>query len=162
MFQDITTKSKTALTDQKKLLTELEVKHKSSARLERQHHSEKIIAKNAVIKKLENEHLGRMNFMVTTCAQLVNDNVEAAADAAKSNAVASSTMEILSVRLEKLKANSEKIDSLRITLVSESRERYELAIENDLTSSKQDLEIQLQEMKDDYELKIRESTWQSG
>ena len=97
LFQDINTKSKTALTEQKKLLTELEVKHKSSARLERQHHSQKIVAKNAVIKKLEKEHQGRMNFMVTTCAQLVNDNVEAAADAAKSDAVASSAMEISSV-----------------------------------------------------------------
>ena len=60
--------------------------------------------------------------MVTTCAQLVNDNVEAAADAAKSDAVASSAMEISSVRLEKLKANSVKTrtnsrtwDDLQIT-----------------------------------------------
>lgn len=105
VFQDISSKSKAALTEQKKLLSELDVKHRSSARLENKTYSEKMIAKDTVIKNLGKEHQGRMKIMVTTCDQLVNNNVEFAADAAKSDVVASSVMELSSSRLEKLRAN---------------------------------------------------------
>ena len=86
-------KSKLKLKEKVDLLAELKTQSKSSARIEKREHSAQITAKNLAISKLEKEYQGRMNFMVITCAQLVDSHADASVDAFKSQSNASNVEE---------------------------------------------------------------------
>ena len=61
--------------------------------------------------------------------------------------------------MAKVRRGEDRIEELKDALCLESKERYELALDNQvLVQENQELEISIEELKDDYERRIRELT----
>lgn len=146
------TKSKRTIHAQKNELSVADVKAKSASREKRNEYSAKLQEKNASINRLEKEYGGSIDLLVTTCKQLVSGLAAAADDASQSNMTACGAKAVASQRLDKLRECQAEVTKLQDGLILESKERYRLALDNEV------LEMQMQELKDDYERRIRELT----
>ena len=101
---------------------------------------------------LEKEYGGNIDVLVDTCKQLISGFAAAGKDVSKSNMAAEDARATASRRLEQARECQEKISELQDRLILESQERYKLALDNEV------LKMTMQEMKDDYERRIRELT----
>jgi len=144
--------SKLRIQAQTKELSLISINSKSDAREKQKFYSAQVQEKNVSINALQKEYRGGIDVLVATCKQLVSGFAEAAQDVAKSNIAVEDAEATASRRLKKVRECQEKISELRDRLIFESKERCKLSLENEV------LEMKMQEMKNDYERRIRDLT----
>ena len=144
--------SKLRIQAQTKELSLISINSKSDAREKQKFYSAQVQEKNVSINALQKECRGGIDVLVATCKQLVSGFAEAAQDVAKSNIAVEDAEATASRRLKKVRECQEKISELRDRLIFESKERCKLSLENEV------LEMKMQEMKNDYERRIRDLT----
>ena len=145
-------KHKCTINAQKSELSAANVQSKSAAQEKRKIYLAQLQEKNASINMLEKEYGGNIDVLVDTCKQLISGFAAAGKDVSKSNMAAEDARATASRRLEQARECQEKISELQDCLILESQERYKLALDNEV------LKMTMQEMKDDYERRIRELT----
>jgi len=151
-YQIDASNSKLTIQAQVNELSLLRIKAKSDTCDKQRLYSAQIQDKEESIKRLEKEYGSNVDVLITTCKQLVSAFATATEDASKSNMAAADSEATASCRLEKVRECQDKISELRDQLISESRERYKLALDNEV------LEMTMQEMKDDYKKRLRDLT----
>jgi len=128
-YQIDASNSKLTIQAQVNELSLLRIKAKSDTRDKQRLYSAQIQDKEESIKRLEKEYGSNVDVLITTCKQLVSAFATATEDASKSNMAAADSEATASCRLEKVRECQDKISELRDQLISESRERYKLALD---------------------------------